>query len=88
MEWYKNPSKRFPYLAPDDTHLSLLTTGYKTETPAWGTIVSGNTDNKYTPSRWITSEMKSPGVIWYWLNENDCDSDYKKSKNFSGLNRK
>ena len=32
------------------------------------------------PARWVSTNS-SPGRIWYWLNENDCDSDYKKGRN-------
>ena len=34
---------------------------------------------EYVPARWVNGNG-SPGKIWYWLNENDCDSDYKKGE--------
>jgi len=45
----------------------------------YGTIIADKTDGE-VPAKWMYNEMASPGVIWYWVNENDCYSDYKKSE--------
>ena len=79
--WYKNPRQRMPYRASGNTKRALLTTAHYTYYSEWGSIVANNSDD-YVPAMWITPEKESPGVIWYWLNENDCDADYKPGSLF------
>ena len=51
----------------------ILTTSGTSDNSWWGTIVSDN--NEHKPAPWIDSQMTDPGVIWYWLNEDDCSLD-------------
>ena len=68
-----------PYLGREEKHKALLTTASHDDYTEWGSIIANNSDGKI-PAKWIYSEMQSPGVIWYWVNENDCSEDYKESK--------
>jgi len=55
---------------------ALLTTAYYTEYYPSGSIIWGDTDR--FPAYWIRFEdMMDPRVIWYWVNEDDCDADRK-----------
>ena len=75
--WWGGPCKRMPYLEMSkDKHVGLLTTASYSDYFEYGTIVSNLSDNE--PSKWINSKMPNPGVIWYWVNENDCDAKYTK----------
>lgn len=65
-----------PYIATGRTDRALLTTAHYTFYYEWGSIVANNSDH-YVPAKWITPQKESPGVIWYWINENDCDAGYK-----------
>ena len=56
---------------------ALLTTADYDDYFESGSICENVTTNK--PARWVNTNY-SPGRIWYWLNENDCDSSYRKSK--------
>ena len=76
---WSNPRKRMPYLGRPEKNKALLTTATHDDYTEWGTIVAGKSDNKI-PAKWMYPTMESPGVIWYWINENDCNADYKKSK--------
>lgn len=53
----------------------ILTTSSSSDYAWWGTIIADN--NEYQPAPWISGSMSNPGVIWYWINEDDCDSDRK-----------
>jgi len=78
VNWWENPRQRLPYLASSSNiKKGLLSTA--TYTHNSGTIVASDSGG-YVPARWITPQKESPGVIWYWINENDCDKDYKPSK--------
>ncbi|KAK3752647.1 hypothetical protein QZH41_000998 [Actinostola sp. cb2023] len=61
-----------PYLGPSK---ALLTTNDYSDWYGPGTIITDNPDQK--PANWIYPEMYDPGVIWYWLNEDDCDKARK-----------
>jgi len=74
--WYQNPRQRMPYMASRDREKALLTTATYTYYTEWGSIVA-NDSQGYVPAKWITPQKESPGVIWYWINENDCEDDYK-----------
>ena len=58
---------------------AFLTTAKHDDYYESGTIRAGHSKG-YRPARWVDTNS-SPGRIWYWLNENDCDSDYKKGRN-------
>jgi len=60
---------RMPYLG--QSH-SLLTTNEFTNYYGTGTIITDN--DKLKPAHWIYPDMYEPGVIWYWMNEDDCDT--------------
>ena len=68
--WYKSVNKRMPWLGAKK---GLLTTSGTSDYYWFGTIIS-ETD-EYAPAPWISSEMTNPAVIWYWVNEDDCDAD-------------
>ena len=70
------PRKRFPYLGDPAKGHALLTTASREDYWEYGTIVS-NISNR-NPAPWMNNDVKSPGSIWYWLNENDCNLDYAK----------
>ena len=57
---------------------AMLTTAKNDDYFESGTICAGDSKG-YRPARWVNTNS-SPGRIWYWLNENDCDSDYKKGR--------
>ena len=42
-------------------------------------IICAGDSKGYKPAR-CADTNSSPGRIWYWFNENDCDEDYKKGK--------
>lgn len=65
---------RMAYLGSSD---SLLTTNDYSSGHGTGTIISDNVDLK--PAYWIYPEMYEPGVIWYWMNEDDCDQSRRSS---------
>ena len=77
-DWWGRPAKRFPYLGRPENGKALLTTASNDNYADWGTIIANQSDD-YVPAKWMSGEMKSPGLIWYWVNENDCDRDYRKS---------
>eukprot|EP00111_Clytia_hemisphaerica_P010409 TCONS_00030414-protein len=74
--WYSSPQKRFPYLGDPSKGRALLTTASYVDYWEYGTIIS-NISNR-NPAPWMNDNVKSPGSIWYWLNENDCNIDYAK----------
>ena len=55
----------------------MLTTAKHDDNSDSGTICEE--DKGYKPARWVDTNP-NPGRIWYWLNENDYDEDYKKGK--------
>lgn len=76
-DWWSHPKKRMPYLGRESQGKALLTTANYDDYAEWGTIIAFKSGGDL-PAHWMHSEMKSPNSIWYWLNENDCDVDYKK----------
>lgn len=53
---------------------ALLTTSSSPTYYPSGSIIWGGTDRN--PADWIwDGGMRNPGVIWYWMNEDDCDQD-------------
>ena len=80
FSWSNSLNMRMPWFDATGTHnKALLTTsGSPTYYPS-GSIIWGGTDRH--PADWIsTGGMRSPGVIWYWVNEDDCDADRKPGK--------
>nr|XP_047135037.1 uncharacterized protein LOC100199215 isoform X2 [Hydra vulgaris] len=71
--WWQGPYPCLPYLSTDATKDGLLITG----TADYGGAIISKNPKGFIPSRWIVNLNDNPGVIWYWLNENDCDSNYK-----------
>ena len=51
----------------------LLTTATVGDWYPRGTIITDRAEGK--PASWIYPGMFDPGVIWYWINEDDCDQD-------------
>ena len=69
-----------PWFDAKGTHnKALLTTSSSPTYYPSGSIIWGGTD-RY-PADWIWEDgMRDPGVIWYWVNEDDCDEDRKPGK--------
>ncbi|KAL9951076.1 hypothetical protein ACROYT_G043672 [Oculina patagonica] len=78
--WYKSLNKRMPWFDATGTHkMALLTTSDSPTYYPSGSIIWGGTDRQ--PADWIwDGGMRNPGVIWYWVNEDDCDEDRKPGK--------
>jgi len=68
--WWRSVNNRMPWLGQ---RKGILTTSGTAYSYWWGTIVSDNLE--YDPAPWISSQMREPGVIWYWINEDDCSLD-------------
>ena len=68
--WYKSVNNRMPWRG---ARKGILTTSGTADRHWWGTIISDS--NEYKPAPWINSEMANPGLIWYWVNEDDCSPD-------------
>ena len=66
--WEDSLEKRMPWLG---ARQSLLTTSTHSDYSDWGSIISEKKSNN--PAPWIYGVMANPGVIWYWVNEDDCD---------------
>ena len=79
--WRKSLNKRMPWFDAKGSHnKALLTTSSSPTFYPSGSIIWGNTDRR--PADWIWyGGMRDPGVIWYWVNEDDCDEDRKPGKN-------
>lgn len=75
--WWNSLNKRMPWFDAEGTHReALLTTSSSPTYYPSGSIIWGGTERH--PAYWISSGgMKDPGVIWYWVNEDDCDGDRK-----------
>jgi len=78
--WWKSLNKRMPWFDAKGTHnKALLTTSSSPTHYPSGSIIWGGTDRH--PADWIwDGGMRDPGVIWYWVNEDDCDEDRKPGK--------
>ncbi|XP_032229700.2 uncharacterized protein LOC5505409 [Nematostella vectensis] len=73
--WWKGIGNRMPWFDKNGNHKkALLTTaGSATYYPV-GSILWGGTDQN--PAQWMRfGGMFDPGVIWYWVNEDDCDAN-------------
>ena len=68
-DWRYSLEKRMPWLG---ARQSLLTTSTHSDYSDWGSIISEKKSSN--PAPWIYGSMPSPGVIWYWINEDDCDA--------------
>ena len=75
--WWNSLNKRMPWFDAKGTHnKALLTTSDSPTYYPSGSIIWGDTDRH--PADWIwNGGMRDPGVIWYWVNEDDCDDDRK-----------
>ena len=70
-DWRDSLERRMPWLGE---RKGLLTTSTHADYSNWGSIISET--NEYNPAPWIYYKMANPGVIWYWLNEDDnCNYD-------------
>ena len=75
--WWKSLNKRMPWVVASGSNGKALlsTTRYPTYYPS-GSILWEGSDRH--PADWIQyGGMRDPGVIWYWVNEDDCDADRK-----------
>nr|XP_047134262.1 uncharacterized protein LOC100206071 [Hydra vulgaris] len=70
--WWIGPYSCLPFFSNSDKGNGLLITS---TVDYGGVIISRNQSE--LPARWIYSRNDYPTVIWYWLNENDCDGSYK-----------
>ena len=70
--WSTSVNSRMPWLGQKT---GILTTSESSDYSWWGTIISDNL--QYNPAPWIAPAMRHPGVIWYWVNEDDCSPDRK-----------
>ncbi|KAJ7312351.1 hypothetical protein OS493_039749 [Desmophyllum pertusum] len=66
--WENSLEQRMPWLG---ARQSLLTTSTHSDYSDWGSIISEKKSNN--PAPWIYGPMANPCVIWYWVNEDDCD---------------
>ncbi|KAK3716434.1 hypothetical protein QZH41_016845, partial [Actinostola sp. cb2023] len=75
--WWKSVQNRMPWFdAHGKLNKALLTTSSRTTNSPSGSIIWGDTE--YRPAYWMRyGGMIHPGVIWYWVNEDDCDTDRK-----------
>ncbi|KAK3716436.1 hypothetical protein QZH41_016844, partial [Actinostola sp. cb2023] len=75
--WWKSVQNRMPWFdAHGKLNKALLTTSSRTTNSPSGSIIWGDTE--YRPAYWMLyGGMSHPGVIWYWVNEDDCDTDRK-----------
>ena len=82
FSWWNSLNKRMPWFDAKGTeNKALLTTSSSTTYYPSGSIIWGGLD-RY-PSDWISAKgMRNPGVIWYWLNEDDCDKERKPGSKF------
>ena len=78
--WYKSLNQRMPWFDAKGTgRMALLTTSSSPTHNPSGSIIWAGTD-RY-PADWISAVgMRNPGVIWYWVNEYDCDEDRKPGR--------
>ena len=74
---YLTLRSRVPYRGDAKASCGLLTTAHNDHNTWFGTLVSGNT--QYHPAPYLGNRLVNPGVIWYWVNEDDCGPDRKPS---------
>ena len=68
-------NKRMPWLGE---RKGILTTSQSATSSWWGSIISDNLD--YNPAPYIHGKMGYPGIIWYWINEDDCSPNRAPGK--------
>lgn len=68
--WHTSIEKRMPWLGASK---GLLTTSTHSNYYEYGTIISETKQNN--PAPWLAPNMINPGVIWYWVNEDDYDAN-------------
>ena len=76
FSWYDSLNNRMPWVVASGSakKKALLTTSSSaTYYPSGSILWEGNDRN---PADWI-DRKRDPGVIWYWVNEDDCDADRK-----------
>ena len=80
--WWSSLNQRMPWFDAKGTGTkALLTTSSSPTNYPSGSIIWAGTD-RY-PADWISAVgMRNPGVIWYWVNEDDCDEDRKPGRMF------
>ena len=80
--WWKSLNQRMPWFDAKGTgRMALLTTSSSPTYYPSGSILWAGTDRH--PADWILDfGMRDPGVIWYWVNEDDCDKDRKPGRMF------
>lgn len=80
--WWKSLNQRMPWFDAKGTgRMALLTTSSSPTYYPSGSILWAGTDRH--PADWILDYgMRDPGVIWYWVNEDDCDEDRKPGRIF------
>ena len=80
--WWKSLNPRMPWFDAKGTgRMALLTTSSSPTYYPSGSILWAGTDRH--PADWILDYgMRDPGVIWYWVNEDDCDEDRKPGRMF------
>lgn len=79
--WYMGMSNRMPWFDKYGTHNRGLlgTSGNAASHYSTGCIIYGSM--LHDPAKWMYyGGMLNPGTIWYWVNEDDCDSDRKPGK--------
>lgn len=78
--WWNSLNERMPWFDAKGTGTkALLTTSSSPTYYPSGSIIWADTDRH--PADWISSGgMRNPGVIWYWVNEDDCDEDRKPGR--------
>ena len=80
--WWSSLNQRMPWFDAKGTGTkALLTTSSSPTNYPSGSIIWAGTDRH--PADWISAVgMRDPGVIWYWVNEDDCDEDRKPGRMF------
>lgn len=73
--WWNSLNLRMPwYNINEKSTKALLTTSVDVDYYPSGSIIWGHDDRQ--PADWISQVgMQNPGVIWYWVNEDDCDTN-------------
>ncbi|XP_048584529.1 uncharacterized protein LOC5514577 [Nematostella vectensis] len=73
--WWKGINDRMPWFYSDGIeNKALLTAATDPINYPTGSIIWGGID--HFPAQWMRyGDMLDPGVIWYWVNEDDCDAN-------------
>ncbi|KAK3726269.1 hypothetical protein QZH41_003046 [Actinostola sp. cb2023] len=85
--WWNSLNPRMPwYNAKEKSTKALLTTSVNVDYYPSGSIIWGHSDKH--PASWIAMNgTENPGVIWYWVNEDDCDTN-RQPGGFPGYDKK